>query len=151
MASTMATKQPDLQANEEFVREMSEAIWGADGSPEKVDEYFAEDVVAHEPNGTYEGREAYKSHEAELRRGFPDLEGDVELVICQDDLVAVIYTANGTHDGSLWGMEPTGNAGEISGMAAYRIQDDEVVEAWHEYDQLGMFQQLGIVPEDPTA
>lgn len=147
----MATKQPDLQANEEFVREMSDAIWGADGSPEKVDDYFAEDVVAHEPGETFQGREAYKANEAELRRGMPDLEGSVELVICQDDLVAVTYEASGTHEGSLWGIEPTGKSGSISGMAVYRIRDDEVVETWHEYDRLGMFQQLGLIPEDPTA
>ena len=145
----MAATSQDLQANEQFVREMSQAIWGPDGSVDAIDDYFAEDFVDHEPGETIEGREAYKQLEAGLRQGFPDLEGEVDLVICQDDFVATRYTATGTHTGDLWGIEPTGKSGTVTGQAIYRIEDGRVVECWHEYDRFGMFQQLGLVPEEP--
>ena len=30
-------------------------------------------------------------------------------------------------------------------------EDGKVAECWHEYDRLAMMQQLGVVPENPTA
>jgi predicted ester cyclase len=147
----MATERPQATRNEELVREMSEAIWGADGSPEAVDDYFAADVIDHEPGETIEGRAAYKEYERALREGMPDLAGVTELVICEDDLVAVRYTATGTHTGELWGIEPTGERGEVTGQVIYRIEDGRVTECWHEYDRLGMMQQLGLIPENPAA
>lgn len=147
----MASKSPQLSENEALVREMSEAVWGADGSPEAIDDYFAPDFVDHEPGETIEGREAYKQYEMALRKGMPDLEGELDFVVCQDDLVSVRYTATGTHTGDLWGIEPTGNSGTVTGQAIYRIEDGKVTECWHEFDRLGMFQQLGIIPEEPMA
>lgn len=136
-----------LAANERLVEEMVGAIWSADGSPEAIDEYFAPDVVVHEPGETIRGRETYKAMEQGLREGMPDLDGRLEFTVCQDDLVTSYYTASGTNTGELWGMEPTGESSEINGVAIYRIEDGQVAECWHQYDRLGMFQQLGIVPE----
>ena len=136
-----------LAENERLVQEMTPAIWGADGSPEAIDDYFASDVVAHEPGETIRGREGYKAMERGLREAMPDLDGEVEFTVCQDDLVAAYYRATGTHTGELWGIPPTGESGEVTGIAVYRIEDDRVVECWHEFDKFGMFQQLGLVPE----
>lgn len=143
----MASKSQTPMIDEAFVREMNEAIWGADGSPEAVDEYFAADVVAHEPGETLEGIEAYKALETSLREGMPDLEGTADLVVCEGDFVTVHYTATGTHTGDLWGIEPTGNEMTTEGITVYRFEDGKVAESWHQYDRLGAFQQLGIVPE----
>lgn len=147
----MASKSFSAAETEQFVREMSDAIWGADGSPEAVDDYFAEDVVDHEPGETIEGREAYKAYEETLRRGMPDLEGELDAVLVDGDMASVRYTATGTHTGTLWGIEPTDESGSITGQVIYRIEDGKVVESWHEYDRLGMFQQLGLLPEEFSA
>jgi hypothetical protein len=55
----------------------------------------------HEPGETVEGKDAYRACEAALRRGLPDLEGDIDLPVSDEDLVAVRYTAGGTHRGEL--------------------------------------------------
>lgn len=146
----MAVTTRDLQANEQFVREMADAVWGADGRVDAIDEYFADDFVGHEHGETIEGREAYKHLEAGLRQGFPDLRGEIDFVVCQNDLVATRYTATGTHTGELWGVDPTGESGSITGQVIYRLEDGKIVESWHEYDRLGMFQQLGLVSEEPV-
>lgn len=58
---------------------------------------------------------------------------------------------SGPHTGELWGIEPTGESGEVTGTGIDRIEDGTVVECWHEFDKLGMFQQLGVIPEfDPA-
>ncbi|MFC7028713.1 ArsR family transcriptional regulator [Halomicroarcula sp. GCM10025710] len=38
--------------------------------------------------------------------------------------------------------------GSIDSVVA---EDGKVAACWHEYDRLGMMQQLGVVPENPTA
>ena len=147
----MSSKSQTARENEEFVREMSNAIWGADGSPDAVEEYMAEDFVSHEPGQTIEGREAYREFEAELRSAMPDLEGSLDFIVAEDDKVVARYTATGTHLGELWGIEPTRATGEVTGTTIYRIEDGKATECWHEYDRLGMMQQLGVIPENPTA
>lgn len=134
--------------NEQIVREMTDAIWGADGSPGAVERYFAPDLVDHEPGQTIEGRDAYVEFERSLREGMPDLAGEIDLLVSEGELVAVRYTATGTHTGSLWGIEPTDERVEATGQVVYRFEDGEVVEAWHEFDRLGMLQQLGVVPDE---
>jgi hypothetical protein len=34
----------------------------------------------------------------------------------------------------------------MPGISIYRITNSKMVEAWVQYDQLGMMQQLGLVP-----
>lgn len=147
----MSTSSTQVETNEEFVWELTDAIWSATGSPDAVDNYFAEDVVHHETDGIIEGRAAYKEYQRALRRGMPDFDCEVELLVCDGDTVAVRYVASGTHSGDLWGLEPTGTAGELVGHAFFRIVDGEVVESWNQYDRLGMFQQLGVIPDQPTG
>jgi predicted ester cyclase len=134
-------------ANEQVVREMNEAVWSADGRPDAIDDHFAEEVVAHEPGETLEGREALKTMAREFREAFPDMSSKLEFTVCERDLVTTYYTVSGTNTGSLWGMEPTGKSGEIHGIAIYRIDDGMIVESWHEHDRVGMLQQLGVIPE----
>jgi predicted ester cyclase len=146
MAATDAS-----QSNERIVREMTAAIWGPDGTPGAVDDYVTEDFVDHEPGETIRGRGAYREYEAALRRGLPDLEGTLDFVVSAGDMVVARYTASGTHTGELWGVEPTGESGSMTGIAIYRLEDGRVAECWHEYDRLGMFQQLGLAPGNPAA
>lgn len=69
---------------------MSDAVWDQYGSPHTIDQ---------EPGETIRGRAAETAFETELQNGLPDLHGDPDLVVRQDDLVAVRYSASGTHTG----------------------------------------------------
>ena len=42
-------------------------------------------------------------------------------------------------------------SGTVTGQVVYRVGNGKVAETRHEYDRLGMFQQLGLVPENPAA
>jgi predicted ester cyclase len=38
----------------------------------------------------------------------------------------------------------------VSEIVIFRLADGKIVEAWEEYDALGMRQQLGVLPAPPT-
>jgi predicted ester cyclase len=49
------------------------------------------------------------------------------------------------------GIAPTGKRVSISGIMITQFRDGKQVESWSSYDQLGMLQQLGVVPSMQTA
>lgn len=131
----------------ELVRRDPEEIW-TDGNLETIDDLFAESFVLHDPSSADEqrGRDEYREYVETYRAAFPDLEYAVETVIAEDDIAALRYTARGTHEGELLGLEPTGERVSVSGMEMYRVEDGQITEMWTSYDSLGLFQELGVVP-----
>ncbi len=80
------------------------------------------------------------------RSAFPDTEFELNDLIEEGDKVAARITATGTHKGTLMGIAPTGKRVSISGIVITQFRDGKQVESWSSYDQLGMLQQLGVVP-----
>jgi predicted ester cyclase len=65
-------------------------------------------------------------------------------MVVEDDTVVVRYSVNGTHEGEYLGVEPTGQTAEWTGMAMYRIEDEQIAEIWLEEDRLGLLEQLDV-------
>ncbi|WP_227353798.1 ester cyclase [Haladaptatus salinisoli] len=136
-----------LEENKELVRRDTEEVWG-DENVELIDEIYDEDFVLHDPSSPDEtgGRDEYKEYVETYRTAFPDAEYAVEEMVAEGDSVALRYTARGTHEGELAGIEPTGERVTVSGMELYRVANGKIAEMWTNYDALGVFQQLGVVP-----
>jgi len=62
------------------------------------------------------------------------------------DNVATHKTFHGTHQGELMGIPPTGQQVSIGLIDIVRTADGQVVEYWSMVDNLGMMQQLGVIP-----
>jgi hypothetical protein len=43
-------------------------------------------------------------------------------------------------------MPPTGKSIEITGMNTWRTRDGQAVEGWVNRDDMGLLQQLGVIP-----
>lgn len=70
----------------------------------------------------------------------------VEDMIAEGDKVAARATASGTHQGDFLGIPPTGKHATWSEIHIGRVVDGKFVEHWANSDQLGLLQQLGVVP-----
>ena len=77
---------------------------------------------------------------------FPDLQFTIEDMIAEGDTVVVRYTTRGTHQGNLWGIPPTGKQVSGTGMFIDRPVNGKAVEQWINGDDLGLLQQLGVIP-----
>jgi predicted ester cyclase len=88
----------------------------------------------------------YKDFLAARRATFPDRRFAVEDMIAEGDKVSARFTMRGTHNGELRGIAPSGREVTMSGIDIIRLKKGKMVEDRVEVDQLGMMQQLGVIP-----
>jgi steroid delta-isomerase-like uncharacterized protein len=120
--------------------------------PAVLRETMTEDVVVHGlfgADGPVEGIEAYGEYAATLMGAFPDVVGEIHEVVATDDRVMARWTIAGTHEGELFGIEPTGEPIEVEGLALFRMEDGRIAEKRYRQDDLGMLEDLGLI-EAPT-
>jgi steroid delta-isomerase-like uncharacterized protein len=112
-----------------------------------VDELVTVDGVTHSlPWGLPTGRKGLKQLIIMFRTAFPDLHCIVEDEINEGYKSAAHWTMHGTHQGQFLGNPPTGRPVEVQGIIFARTAGGRIVEDWILIDQLGILQQLGIVP-----
>lgn len=86
---------------------------------------------------------------------FPDWKLEIVEMLAADDSVVVRCRASGTHrgvgrlrpnGGLLIGVEPTGRSFTVDHIHWYKFRDGQVVDHYATRDDLGMMQQLGLLP-----
>jgi steroid delta-isomerase-like uncharacterized protein len=132
--------------NKAIIRHMlTEVLSG--GKLALLDKLLSPDYVDHNPfPGLPPTREGIKQTVAMLREAFPDLQIIIEDLIAEGDKVVSRQTLLGTHKSQFMGIPPTGKRVTWTQILIFRIADNKIVEEWSERDQMGMMQQLGVVP-----
>lgn len=105
------------------------------------------DIVHHQGSDVLRGEDAVTEQVWAALRAFPDLTITPDLLVAEDDRVAMLYTMRGTHEGEFNGIQPTGKPFTLSEMKLYRISDGKIAEVWAMADQLGLLTQLGVVEQ----
>jgi predicted ester cyclase len=90
-----------------------------------------------------EGVEGHKGLISTFLTAFPDWYFTIEDQWAFGDKVVTLWSVRGTHEGELMGVPPTFRTIDITGTDVHRVEDGQVVEAWVEFSQLLMMQQLG--------
>lgn len=112
-----------------------------------ADEIVAEDFVELDPlPGQEQGREGLKQILSMFFAAFPDLRWTVEEQIAEGDKVVSRFTWRGTHKGEFLGISPTGGQVTVKGVVIDRVVEGQFVESRILMDNLGMMQQLGVIP-----
>ena len=96
--------------------------------------------------GENRGPESLRQLITMLRTAFPDLHFEIEDLIAEGDTVAGRLIMNGTHEGPLMGMPPTGRVVRQAHMHFVRFRDGKAVEHWGVRDDVSMMRQLGAIP-----
>jgi predicted ester cyclase len=97
------------------------------------------------------GPEMLKRTVSMYRAEFPDVRITVDDMIAADDKVVLRWHSEGTHRGELAGLAPTGAHGSVTGISIDRWNDGKIVEAWAEWDNLGLARQLGAAPPEGSV
>ena len=86
-----------------------------------------------------------------FHKGFPDLALRIEKTLVQGDNVAIRAIGTGTHKGEFMGIAPTNKRTQTGIVSIVTIRNGKIVEDVTEFDSLGLFTQLGVVPELEAA
>jgi predicted ester cyclase len=106
---------------------------------------YTKDFIGHAGNGTFT-REGGLAEAKGWRQAFPDLKMNIDLILAENDLVAVRWTATGTNTGAGNGIPATGKPVKITGQATFRFVDGRIAEEWASGDTIGIMRQLGLLP-----
>jgi steroid delta-isomerase-like uncharacterized protein len=115
------------------------------------DELCARDFVYHDASKTMQGLEPYIQVLSMYLTAIPDLHITLEDVIAEGDRVVTRQTYRGTQQGNLLSIPPTGKQVTLTGIAITRIASGKVIEQWVNNDDMGLLQQLGVVPTPGQA
>jgi len=131
-----------LEANKSLVRRYYEQMWNR-WDLSLVDELIGEGITFRgSPGVTVRGREGFRDYVLAVRRAFPDFHNRVEELLAEGDKVVARLTYSGTHQGELFGIEPTGRRVSYAGVAIFRIESGRIVEGWVLGDVHGLIRQL---------
>lgn len=79
---------------------------------------------------------------------FPDLQFVITDMVVQDgSRVAVVWVAEGTHQGPIMNIPPTGHKVQVRGVSIIDIRDGLVMRGEYIWDLAGMLRHMGLLPE----
>lgn len=120
--------------------------------------FYCADATNH---GRPAGREGVRRVLRSLYTTFPDWHFALEEMVAEGEVVMCVMTMTGTHaatpdfpilGGLLMGVPPTGKRVMVLHSHLYRIIRGEIAEHRATRDDLGMMQQLGLLPApQPTG
>ena len=113
----------------------------------EFDLYYSPDVINHSvPPNLPPGLEGRKLYMSTFLNAIPDLHFTIDDLVAEGDMLVTRWTSTGTHLGELMGIPPTGKSATVTGIAIDRFVNGRSVENWVVFDQLGLMQQLGVIP-----
>ena len=134
-----------MKTNPEIVREACHVVW-TEGQVDRVPDFFSEDFTADYAFTDWgAGIEGIKALAASVRVGLPGYCEAIKLLVDTGEYIVVELLIEGTHTGTMNGMEPTGNALAFRDVTILRLTDGKIIEQRDLSNYLTMFQQLGII------
>lgn len=136
---------PALEANKAVVRRFIDEVFVA-GDPAAVEALIAPDAVFRTYRFGDDPRAGMLAAIERVRAGLSDPQFLVHELVAEGDLVAARLTTAATQTGPFMGLPPSGRRYEIEELHLFRVCDGQVVEHWHQFDQMGLMRQLGAMP-----
>ncbi len=134
------------EENKAVIRRAYDELWNR-RNIDVVDELATGDFLNHAaPPDRRRGRQGLRDVVRMFEDAFPDFRYEVEDVIAEGEKVAVRDVFRGTHQGNFMGIPATGNRVTMEAIHIFRFVDGRMAEHWVARDDLGMMQQLGVVP-----
>ncbi len=137
-------------ANLSLVQQQHEAF--NSGDMNAAAEFFAEDTRNH---GRQVGRAGVRAVLNDNQSTFPDVQLTIQNSVAEGEWVVVRCTFSGTHrgvgrmpvsGGMLVGVQPTGRRFEVQHIHMYQVRSGKIADHFANRDDLGMMQQLGLLP-----
>jgi steroid delta-isomerase-like uncharacterized protein len=137
------------ETNKAIVRRYFEQVLN-EQHDDLAEEFLAENIELH-GSGLAPGLEVVKQWLTMFLAAFPDGQYTIEDVVAEEDRVVARTTFNGTHQAEMQGIPATGTAVSMPSITIFRLDNGKIAEGWLANDNLGMMQQLGVIPRPQAA
>ena len=136
-----------------LVRRYLDEVW-TQGNTGAIDEMLAPSYQLRVLQGATghadrvaQGTQRIKQSVAMYRRAFSDLQISPRTIVAEGDRVVVEWMARATHTGAFRDIPATGRQLSYAGINIYRMEGGKIAEELYLGDRLGLWQQLGLIPE----
>ncbi len=140
------------EANNAIAEKFFNSVWNK-GDFSVLDTLIAPDADDHSTVGgkpkTEKGSASFRAIVGMFRAAMPDIQLTIDDEVYAGDKVVHRWHLVGTDTGGVMGMPPSGKQLTFSGTTIVRMRDGQIVERWANVDELGLLQQLGVVPPPP--
>ncbi|RXJ86073.1 ester cyclase [Arcobacter sp. CECT 8985] len=128
--------------NEDIVKDYYEYLWNKQNK-EYIDILFDDDIEFHGSLGVQtKGKKEFEEYMDSILTGIPNLYHGVEILIKEDDRIAVRAVYNGTHKGRLLNFEATNNRIKYNGASFFKFRDGKIIEVWVLGDLASLLKQI---------
>ena len=113
-----------------------------------IDTFCSPDFVDHNPDPGYAGKGIadVKAMFSSMMTAFPDMKATTHFMLAEGDTVMAYITMSGTQTGPMGGMPASNKPVQVDGIDIVVVKDGKAVERWGVFDNLGMMQQMGMIP-----
>ena len=129
------------EVNKELARRWFEEVWNK-GRRDAIDEMMPVDCVLHDGNVSITGPDGFKPFYDRLQAAFSDHRIEIAMSIAEGDLVCVRWIATMRHTGDDLGVPATDKQVRCTGTSVIRFAGGRMVEAWQNWDEMGLMQQI---------
>lgn len=116
---------------------------------EQVLGFYSSEYVGEDVGQAFllRGREGIRAMLENYWKAFPDLEFTMIDAVAQDSRVAIVWMAEGTHQGTIMNIPPTGHRVAVRGVSIVDVEDGLVVRGQYIWDLAGMLRHMRLLPE----
>ncbi len=136
-----------LEAKKNLVRQFTEATNAANW--QALSDLVADDFARHSAASVgppVTSREEFIELQKGFLHTFPDQRIQIDRLVAEGELVAVMATYSGTQSGPMGDLPATGKQFQSPFLAIFRIESGKIVELWVEWDNIAILSQLGLFP-----
>ena len=129
------------EAQRDLGRRWFEQVWNQ-GRRDGIAEMTSPDVVIHDGETVTVGHSGFYSFFDRMRTTFSEININVKDSIAEGDKLCVRWECTGKHTGDGLDIAPTGKSFHVTGISIMRLVDVMIVEAWQNWDMLGLMEQI---------
>ena len=131
-----------IAENKALVHRFYDELWN-DANYRTIGEILSPEAVFHGSLAVGKtGHEGFIENAELVRAAFPDFHSTVEEIIAEGDRLAACLTYRGTHQGEIFGIEPTWRPVSYAGVAIFVVNEGLIGQVWMLGDRLELIQQL---------
>lgn len=116
---------------------------------EQVLRFYSSEYIGEDVGQAFllRGHEGIRAMLENYWKAFPDLEFTITDTVAHDARAVIVWMAEGTHQGTIMNIPPTGHRVAVRGVSIVDVEDGRVVRGQYIWDLAGMLRHMRLLPE----